>query len=71
MKRPFDYRHWDVLPVKLIIVESAFKKCSGRELELRLMVMGHRFEPHRRHCVVSLIKTLYPLPCIGLTKETS
>ena len=31
---------------------------SGRVLDLR--PRGHRFEPHRRHCVVSLSKNINP-----------
>ena len=31
---------------------------SGRVLDSRLR--GHWFEPHRRHCVVSLSKNIYP-----------
>ena len=30
---------------------------------------GCGFEPHRRHCVVSLSKTLYPLLSTGLTQK--
>ena len=40
---------------------------SGRVLDLRSR--GCRFEPHRRHCVVSLSKTVYPLLSTGLTQE--
>ena len=31
---------------------------SGRVLDSRLR--GHGFEPHRRHCVMSLSKNIYP-----------
>ena len=31
---------------------------SGRALDSRLK--GREFEPHRRHCVVSLSKNIYP-----------
>ena len=27
------------------------------------------FEPHRKHCVVSLSKTFYPLLCTGLNQK--
>ena len=40
---------------------------SGRVLDLRSRDWG--FEPHRRHCVVSLSKTLCPLLSTGLTQE--
>ena len=40
---------------------------SGRVLDLRSR--GRRFEPHRRHCVVSLSKTFCPLFCTGSTQE--
>ena len=43
------------------------KACSGRVLDLR--PRGCRFEPHLRHCVVSLSKTLYPLIRNGSTQE--
>ena len=36
---------------------------SGRVLDSRLRGCG--FEPHQRHCVVSLSKTLYPLLISG------
>ena len=39
----------------------------GRVLDLRSR--GCRFEPHCRHCVVSLKKTLYPLLSTGSTQE--
>ena len=42
---------------------------SGRVLDLRLR--GCRFEPHWRHCIVSLSKTLYPLLNTGSTQEDS
>ena len=47
-----------------------FRPCeehSGRVLESRSRGFG--FEPHWRHCVVSLSKTLYPLLSTGSTQE--
>ena len=46
---------------------SALKCLSGRVLDSGSRVCG--FEPHRRKCVVSLIKTLYPLLSTGSTQE--
>ena len=43
------------------------EECSGRVLDLRLE--GHWFEIHRRHSVVSLSKTLYPLRSTGSIQE--
>ena len=40
---------------------------SGRMLGLRPMDYG--FDPHRRHCVVSLTKTHLSLLSTGLTQE--
>ena len=40
---------------------------SGRVLDSRSRGWG--FKPHRRHCVVSLSKTLYPLLRTGSTQE--
>ena len=40
---------------------------SGRVLDSRLRGCG--FEPHQRHCIVSLSKTHYPLLSTGSTKE--
>ena len=40
---------------------------SGRVLEWRSRGCG--FEPHRRHCAVSLSKTLCPLLSTGSTQE--
>ena len=40
---------------------------SGRVLDLGSR--GCRFKPHRRHCVVSLSKTLYLLLSTGSTQE--
>ena len=41
------------------IDEEAYQReLSGRVLDLR--PRGHRFEPHRRHCVVSLSKNINP-----------
>ena len=34
-----------------------YKKCSGSVVECLTWDKGRRFEPHRRHCVVSLSKT--------------
>ena len=42
---------------------------SGRVLDSR--PRGHGFEPHRRHCVVSLSKTHLSLPSTGSTQEDS
>ena len=54
-----------------VIAKNKFEKLnswsfwlSGRVLESRSM--GHGFESDRRHCVVSLGKTLF---CIGSTQE--
>ena len=40
---------------------------SGRVLDLRSRGCG--FEPHQRHCIVALSKTLYPLLSTGSTQE--
>ena len=40
---------------------------SGRVLDSRSR--GCEFEPYRRHCVVSVSKTLYPLLSAGSTQE--
>ena len=40
---------------------------SGRVLDSRSR--GCRFEPHQRHCIVSLSKTCYPLLSTGSTQE--
>ena len=40
---------------------------NGGVLDLGLRVSGS--EPHRRYCVVSLSKTLYPLLSTGSTQE--
>ena len=42
---------------------------SDRVHDPRLRGCG--FEPHRRHCIVSLSKTLYPLLSTGSTQEDS
>ena len=42
---------------------------SGRVLDSGLKGIG--FEPHWRHCVVSLSKTLYPLLSTGSTQGMS
>ena len=42
---------------------------SGGVLDPRLKGCG--FEPHPRHCIVSLSKTLYPLLSSGSIKEDS
>ena len=42
---------------------------SGRVLDLRLR--HGWFEPHQRHCIASLSKTIYPLLITGSTLETS
>ena len=41
---------------------------SGRVLDSRLR--GCWFEPHLRHCIVSLSKTLYPLLSTGSIRKT-
>ena len=41
--------------------EYAHEECGG--------LRGCGFEPHRRHCVVSLSKMLYPLLSAGSTQE--
>ena len=40
---------------------------GDRVLDMRLRGCG--FEPHWRHCVVSLSNTLYPLPSTRSTQE--
>ena len=45
------------------------KRGVRRVLDSRLR--GYGFKPHRRHCVVSLSTTLYPLLSIGSTQEDS
>ena len=40
---------------------------SGRVLDWRLRGCG--FEPHQKHCVMSLSKTLYSQLSTGLTNE--
>ena len=42
-------------------------KLNARVLDSRSMGCG--FEPHRKHCIVSLSSTLYPLLSTGLTQE--
>ena len=41
---------------------------SGRELNLR--PKGRRFEPHRRHCIVSLSKNINPSLVLVQPKKT-
>ena len=41
---------------------------SGRVLDSR--PKGRRFEPHRRHCVVSLSKNIYPSLVLVQPRET-
>ena len=41
---------------------------NGRVLDLRLR--GRGFEPHRRHCVVSLSKNINPSLVLVLTRKT-
>ena len=36
---------------------------------LNLEWKGQEFETHSRHCVVSMSKTLYPLPSTGSSQE--
>ena len=47
--------------------QQLIEERSGRVLDWRLRGCG--FEPHRRHFVVSLSKTLYPLLSAGSTQE--
>ena len=42
----------------VFIIQTVYKE-DGRVFDSRSRGCG--FEPHRRHCVVSLNKTLYPL----------
>ena len=42
-------------PPKQILLQTVKSECSGRVLDSR--PRGHGFEPHWRHCVVSLSKT--------------
>ena len=49
------------------ITEKGAHWLTGRMLDLRLRGCG--FEPHQRHCVVHLSKTLYPLLSTGSTQE--
>ena len=41
---------------------------NGRELDSR--PRGRRFEPHRRHCVVTLSKTLFPCLLLVQPRKT-
>ena len=52
-----------------VIVFAKAQRLSGIDFGLRLR--GCRFEPHRRHCFVSLSKTLYPLLSKGLTNQSN
>ena len=65
----------------LVLLTLASSECSG-ELEqrnrpkqclsgkvLELILKCCMFETHRRHCIVSLCKTLYPLLSTGSTQE--
>ena len=53
--------------VTLKLILSGVWWLSGRELDSRLR--GSMFESHRRHCIVTLSKTLYPLLSTGSTLE--
>ena len=55
-------KHWILLPVK----KKIHKSLEGSVVECLTW-----FETHRRHCVVSLSKTLYPLFSTDSTQETS
>ena len=54
-----------MLPYKLFILffDAGTEWLSGRMLDSRSRGCG--FEPHRRHCVVSLSKMRYPLLITG------
>ena len=52
---------------RLLSVTSESREHSGRVLDSRQR--GRRFEPHRPHCVVSLIKTHLSLLSTGSTQE--
>ena len=50
-----------------ITIKTGAQWLSGRVLDLKLR--GNGFEPHRRHCVVSLSKTHLSLLSRGSTQE--
>ena len=63
---------WWVRLIGTILIEFQNRGAwwhSGRVL--RLESMGHGFEIHHRHCVVSLGETHYPLLSTGLRQESA
>ena len=61
------YRHWFKKGCCQLQVKGA-QWLSGRVLNLRPRVC--RFEPHRRHCVVSLSKNINPSLVLALPRKT-
>ena len=54
----------------MVAYEANYKaRIEERDGVLDLKSRGCAFEPHRRHFIVSLSKTLYPLLCTGSTQE--
>ena len=54
------------------ILNFDYSKCEERGgcvVECLARLRGCRFEPHWRHCIVSLSKTSYPLHSTGSTQE--
>ena len=66
---------WKSLQVTLDMYKGPYKFIRGaRWLSERGRVLdsrsrGCRFKPQRMHCVVSLSKKIYPLPCTGSIQE--
>ena len=52
-----------IIYVLFIFTKRGNRWLSGRVLDMRLRGCG--FEPHRRHCLVSMTKTLYPMLSTG------